>query len=304
MYAGFFVMAPSFDAPAVVLAPPDAPPIFPFVFVVIACGAVSGFHGLVSSGTTSKQIGRESDARMIGYGGMLGESLLGLMAVLACTAGFSDAGTWHSHYASWGSANSLGAKIGVFIEGGARFISALGVPNDLAVALVSVVVVSFALTTLDSATRLLRYNLSEMGQTLGLRNENRYLTSAMAVVVIGFFAFYRVDGRPVGLALWGLFGTTNQLLASLTLMVATVYLRQRGRNYWVTAIPMVLMTVTTLFAMVSNLSRFLREDQWLLFVVGIVLLILAIGVTIEVVRGLFADRGKDHLSTMSVFPEH
>jgi carbon starvation protein len=90
MYAGFFVLRPEFVSPAVVVSPEGAPPIFPFVFVVIACGAVSGFHGLVSSGTTAKQIDREEDARFIGYGGMIGESLLGLMAVLACTAGFSS----------------------------------------------------------------------------------------------------------------------------------------------------------------------------------------------------------------------
>ncbi|RMF20444.1 MAG: carbon starvation protein A, partial [Deltaproteobacteria bacterium] len=83
MYGGFVVLRPEFVSPAVVLAPPGAPPLFPFVFVVIACGAVSGFHGLVSSGTTAKQIASEDDARMIGYGGMIGESLLGLMAVLA-----------------------------------------------------------------------------------------------------------------------------------------------------------------------------------------------------------------------------
>ena len=303
MYAGFFLLGPSFDAPAVVMEPVDAPPIFPFVFVVIACGAVSGFHGLVSSGTTSKQIAREPHAQMIGYGGMLGESLLGLMAVLACTAGFADAGSWHDHYASWGSANSLGAKISVFIEGSARFIATLGVPQDFAVALVAVVVVSFALTTLDSATRLLRYNLTEMGQTLGLKHENRFVTSALAVAVIGFFAFYRVDGRSVGLALWGLFGTTNQLLASLTLMVVTVYLRQRGRNYWITAVPMVFMTVTTLIAMVSNLSRFASEQQWLLLTVGLLLLLLAIGVASEAVRALFAQRGKESVHSMAVFPD-
>ena len=88
-YIGFFLLAPSFAAPALNMTPADAPPIFPFVFIVIACGAVSGFHGLVSSGTTSKQIDKETDAVPIGYGGMIGESLLGLMAVLACTAGFS-----------------------------------------------------------------------------------------------------------------------------------------------------------------------------------------------------------------------
>jgi len=306
MYAGFFFLQPSFAAPAVVAAPEGAPPIFPFVFVVIACGAVSGFHGLVSSGTTSKQIDRESDARMIGYGGMIGESLLGLMAVLACTAGFSTPGVWHEHYASWGSANSLGVKISVFIEGSANFVAALGIPLALATGLISVVVVSFALTTLDSATRLLRYNIAEMGATMGMKNENRFITSALAVAVIGFFAFYRVDGQPVGLALWGLFGTTNQLLASLTLLVATLYLYQRGRNWLLTGIPMLAMTVTTLVAMVQNLSRFWDEGQTLLFSLGALLLVLALGIVVEGGRSISAARREAAargLPSMAVFED-
>jgi carbon starvation protein len=281
MYAGFFFLNPSFASPAIVAAPEGAPPIFPFVFVVIACGAVSGFHGLVSSGTTSKQIACESDARMIGYGGMIGESLLGLMAVLACTAGFSSPGEWHEHYAAWGSANSLGVKISVFIEGSANFVAALGIPLPLATGLIAVVVVSFALTTLDSATRLLRYNIAEMAATLGVERENRFVTSILAVVVIGFFAFYRLDGRPMGLALWGLFGTTNQLLASITLLVATIYLYQRGRSWWLTGVPMLAMTATTLVAMVRNLSRFWSEGQMLLFSLGSLLLLLALGIVVE-----------------------
>ena len=92
MYTGFFLMGPEFQAPAIQPSPAGAPPIFPFVFIVIACGAISGFHGLVSSGTTAKQLDRETDATFIGYGGMIGESLLGLIAVLACTAGFASPG--------------------------------------------------------------------------------------------------------------------------------------------------------------------------------------------------------------------
>lgn len=286
MYGGFFVLAPEFSSPAVVLNPEGAPPMFPFVFVVIACGAVSGFHGLVASGTTAKQLDRETDARAIGYGGMMGESLLGLMAVLACTAGFSSAGSWHQHYSSWGAANTLGGKLGVFIEGGARFVSTLGLPSELSTALISVVVVSFALTTLDSATRLLRYNIAEMGQGLGVKSENRFVTSALAVLAIGFFAFYEVDGKPMGLTLWGLFGTTNQLLASLTLILVSLYLYQRGRNPLVAVVPAVFMTITTVVAMVNNLGRFYEAGQHLLLAVGLLLLLLALGIVGEGLQAL------------------
>jgi carbon starvation protein len=303
MYLGFFVLGPSFAAPAVVLHPEGAPSLFPFVFVVIACGAVSGFHGLVSSGTTSKQIDRSSDAPMIGYGGMIGESLLGLMAVLACTAGFQSPETWQQHYSSWASAASLGSKVSIFIDGSANFVAALGIPLEFASALIAVVVVSFALTTLDSATRLLRYNLAEMGATLGLKNENRFVTSALAIGVIAFFAFYRVDGKSAGIALWGLFGTTNQLLASLTLLIASVYLLRRGRNWLVTGVPAIFMTSITLFAMISNLLKFWQEGQTALFVVGLILLLLAVGFVFEGTRAFFAARRMPVVEDLNVFLE-
>ena len=192
-YVGIFVLRPEFAAPAFRADPEGAPSFFPFVFIIIACGAASGFHSLVSSGTTAKQIDRETDARFIGYGGMIGESLLGLLAVVACTAGVVSAGgfsareVWLDTYQGWDSIQGLGAQVGVFITGTARFSStALGiVDHRTATAFVAVVVVSFALTTLDSATRLLRFNISEIGETLGIKAlGNRYLASGLAVIVI------------------------------------------------------------------------------------------------------------------------
>ncbi len=171
-YVGVFVWHPDFAAPAFRPDPAGAPPMFPFVFIIIACGAASGFHSLVASGTTAKQIDSEADARLIGYGGMIGESMLGLLAVLACTAGLvGPAATdptqvWQTTYADWASIGALADKIGAFVTGTSNFIEALGVAPELATAFVAVVVVSFALTTLDSATRLLRFNISEIGETL------------------------------------------------------------------------------------------------------------------------------------------
>lgn len=284
MYLGFLWLRPEFVAPAIDTAPEGAPSIFPFVFIIIACGAASGFHGLVSSGTTAKQIRTEGDARFIGYGGMIGESLLGLMAVLACTAGFASITDWEGHYGAWDRAQGLGNGIAAFVQGTARFVSSLGVPQDVAAIFIAVVVVSFALTTLDSATRLLRYNIEEIGDTLGIEaTRNRYGTSGLAVLAIAFFAFYEIAGRPAGLALWELFGTTNQLLAGLTLLVATFYLMQRGRNFWVTLLPMLFMLVSTITAMIGKLGDFRRIPDWPLFTVGLVLLVLAVWLVIEAV---------------------
>ncbi|HED65109.1 MAG TPA: carbon starvation protein A [Planctomycetes bacterium] len=279
-YVGFFVLRPSFAAPAIAHDPTGAPPLLPFVFITIACGAASGFHGLVSSGTTAKQLDREPHARPIGYGAMIGESLLGLLAVLACTAGFASPELWHEHYASWDSAKGLFDKIGAFIDGTTVFVSHLGMDADLARALIAMVVVSFALTTLDSATRLLRFNIEEIGASFRVPfSNNRYVSSLLACAAIAFFAFYKVDGKSAGLALWALFGTTNQLLAGLTLTLVTLWLRQRNKPTWPTAIPAVFMMGSTLIAMVVNLGSF--RGTPVLFGVGAVLLLLAVWLLVE-----------------------
>ncbi len=205
-------------------------------------------------------------------------------------------------YADWPSiADSLEAKVGTFITGAAHFIEHLGVSEQIAVAFVAVVVVSFALTTLDSATRLLRFNISEIGETLKLPVlGNRFVASALAVGAIGFFAFYEIGGKPAGIALWQLFGTTNQLLAALALLTVTLYLQQRGKNPYFTGVPMVLMLISTLTAMVFKLRDFWQGGNMTLFIVGLILLVLAVWLTIEAVITLVRGRGKPALTDMAV----
>ncbi len=295
-YIGFFILDPVFQAPPINANPEGAPSLFPFVFIIIACGAASGFHGLVSSGTTAKQLNRETDARFIAYGGMLGESLLGLLAVIACTAGFKNMTAWNAAYKDWATIQQgLAGKLGAFIAGCTNFITALGVDRNLAAAFIAVIVVSFALTTLDSATRLLRFYVSEIGQSIGLRFlNNRYLATTIAVLAICFFAFYKIDGKPAGLALWTLFGITNQLLAGLTLLVVTLYLHQRKRNPWFTGIPAIFMLLSTGFAITEKLIGFWRNDQILLLTVGSAILLIGITITIETLN---AFRRQDHHKT-------
>jgi len=291
-YIGLMVGGHEFAAPAVRLEPEGAPSVIPFVFIVVACGAASGFHGLVSSGTTAKQLDKETHAKSIGYGAMIGESLLGLLATLACTAGISSSEAWHGIYHDWASVQALPSKIDTFIQGTTAFLTSLGLSPDVAAALIAMVVVSFALTTLDSATRLLRFNVEEIGETFKIPGtQNRYVASAIACGVIALFAFYEVQvevggvmvARPAGLALWQLFGTTNQLLASLTLIVVTIYLRKKGWPSWPAAIPAVGMMTSTLVAMTINLSH--MTDP-LLIGMGIGLLLLGLGVLFEAVRAI------------------
>ncbi len=296
MLVGFFLLDPQWAAPAINPHPVGAPPMMPFLFIVIACGAVSGFHGLVASGTTAKQLDREGDAPFIGYGGMIGESLLALLAVLATTAGaFSSRAQWEAFYGSWDKAVGLHQKLGVFIQGNANFIHQLGLPYDFAAAFISVVVVGFAMTSVDTGARLLRFNLQEIGRTVGLSIlENRFVATALAIAAIGFFAFFRVDGKPAGLFLWTLFGTTNQILAGLTLLTVTIWLYRNRKPILYTMLPMLLVLGATISGMVMGVVKALRHDQMTVAAVGGVIFLLAAWVLIEavlVVRKLRRERG-------------
>ena len=286
IFVSFVILNPEFAAPAYNPAPAGAPPIYPFVFIVIACGAVSGFHALVSSGTTAKQLNKESDAPFVGYGGMIGESLLGLSAVLATTAGFSSSEAWHRHFSNWNSANGLAEKLDAYITGAANFLTTLGIPVEAGKAFMALVAVSFALTTLDSATRILRYNIEEISESIKIPAlGNRHVASLLAVVVIGFFALMKVPGPdgpvPAGTALWALFGTTNQIMAGLTLLSVTLYLYFRKKPFAFALWPMVFMVATTIAAMIYNIRAYALSGNLLLLVVGGAIMLLGLGLVFE-----------------------
>ncbi|MBW1762698.1 MAG: carbon starvation protein A [Deltaproteobacteria bacterium] len=163
LFLGVLIAHPDFDAPVYRTAEAGAPSIFPILFVTIACGAISGFHGLVSSGTTSKQIDRLRDSRLIGYGAMLGEGSLALASTLAAVAGIGLVGacalpgqgvvddlSWAVYYDSWGHAG--GNKAAAFVLGGGAFLEAVGLSSELARTLMAVLVIAFAATSLDTAS--------------------------------------------------------------------------------------------------------------------------------------------------------
>ncbi|MDP8246326.1 MAG: carbon starvation protein A [Candidatus Hinthialibacter antarcticus] len=277
LYFCVFFFAPTFSAPAINHGVENLPSMFPLLFVTIACGAVSGFHSVVSSGTTAKQLEKETDARAVGYGGMIAECCLGLIAVIACCAGVS-ADEWSAHYGQW-SQGGLYGSITFFVIGGANFISKLGVPQELAATFVALLIVSFALTTLDSGTRLLRYNLEELGATFRIPGmNNRFLSSTLAVVTVWYFAT-----SAFGANLWILFGTVNQLLAGLGLLAGTVYLLRLKRNIWVTALPMIFMLAVTLYAMTLNLQGYIAQGQTDRMIVGGIIMALAVGLILETI---------------------
>jgi carbon starvation protein len=272
-------------APALNSSPEGAPPWFPFLFITIACGAISGFHSLVGSGTTSKQLDKDTDARFVGYMGSLGEGSLAVGAVLATTAGIAIVGLdWNEQYADWGAAS--GGAVGNFVQGVAGFASNLGVPVTYGVIFAALVVISFAATTLDSGVRMQRYIIQEIGEIAGIRvlKENLTLVSVLAVVL------------PLGLAmapgnlafgrLWTLFGTTNQLTAGLALAVIAVWVLRNRRNPLAQIIPLAFLLTMTSWALLQNTLNFVRDGDWLLAPLNIVIFGLSIWLIVEAVSAL------------------
>ena len=282
-------------APAYNFQPEGAPPIFPFLFITIACGAVSGFHSLVASGTSSKQVAREKDALFVGYGSMLLESALAVLVIIAVAAGIGIAysaadGTlltgkaaWNAHYISWAASSGLGSKVNAMVIGSANMIAHLGIPKHLAVIIIGVFVASFAGTTLDSATRIQRYVISEL--FTGTRADflsGKYAATLFAVFTAAALAFITGASGKGALKLWPLFGAVNQLLAALALIVITVYLRLKGgRKYLFTALPATFMLIVTIWSVLLNQFRFMSAGNWLLSIINLLILALSIWMTGE-----------------------
>lgn len=281
LFIGLLVAHPEMQAPAINHNAEGGVPLFPFIFVTIACGAISGFHGLVSSGTTSKQLNKMKDSRMIGYGGMLGEGALAMIATLAVAAGISRT-DWLIHYETW----DLAAKGGItnFVHGASTFLDALHIPTVFGDTLISVIVISFAATSLDTAARVQRLILGELGTAYEIKPlKNRYVGALLAVVPALLLALLaEAPGKGLGsggFLLWPLFGATNQLVAGLTLLIATIYLWKTGRPVIYTLIPMVFLIVMTIAAMIWNFKAF--ADNPLLLILSAIILALSVWLLFE-----------------------
>ncbi len=251
-------------APLVNDVPAGSPPWFPLLFVTIACGAVSGFHSLVSSGTTSKQLDKETDARYVGYLGALGEGTLALCSILACAAGVvvfaaDPAAEWQTRYADWDSAS--GGAVGNFTEGVANFAGNLGIPLGVGGVFAAVVVISFAATSLDTAVRLQRYIIQEIAEIVRLRAVSRNLTIPTLLAVLIPFGLAIMPGDFAFGTLWQLFGTTNQLTAGLALAVIAVWVTKNNRNPIAVLVPLVFLVAMTTWALIIQLFGFATADD-------------------------------------------
>jgi len=285
LYGAVFIYMPDISAPAFNREMAvSGPSIIPLLFVTIACGAISGFHGIVASGTTSKQLDRETDARFVAYLGALGEGTLALITIVT-VSGIALAATpelWHQTYDKFGSGGSA-----EFVTGGANLISAAwGLPEGLAQTLLATMLVLFAGTTMDSGVRLQRYIIQEWGDIYGLPLlKNGVLATVVAVGACLLLAFGAGGSSGSGgLVIWPLFGSTNQLLASLTLLVISVMLISRGRQVRWTLVPMIIVMFMSFFSGLLTLKEFYREGNYLLMAIDLMVLATSVLVILEAAK--------------------
>ncbi len=289
---GLLYLAVLFGAPELVAPafnqelPADTPSIVPLLFVTIACGAISGFHGLVASGTTSKQLDKETDARFVGYFGAMGEGMLSLAAIICCTAGFATLTDWQQVYTAFGSGG-----VTAFVQGGGTLLAnGLGLPAELGGTILAVMAILFAGTTMDTGLRLQRFVIQEAGELAGMK-VNTLVGTLIAVGVCMALAFGAGSDGTGGMVIWPLFGTTNQLLAGLTLAVITVILIKLGRSPVYTLVPLVFLLAMSIYALLVQMGQFYRAENWLLLGMDVIILIAALWVTLEAIIAM--RKGRD-----------
>lgn len=251
--------------------------IFPVLFVTIACGAISGFHSLVASGTTSKQLDKVSDAKVVGFGGMLIESFLAILSVGAVVV--LSKGEYLSRLGTEG-------PVSLFSSGLGGMIGSLGIPVEFAVSFVALTVSAFALTTLDTCTRLARFTLQEyfedvktpMGKTL---SENRFVSTGLVVL---FSALLLASGEFA--TLWPIFGSANQLLAALALLTIAVWMIRKKKNALFVTLPMFFMFTVTLASLGLFAWKNFQDQVYVLSLIAALLFVLAISLMILATRSI------------------
>jgi carbon starvation protein len=291
LYGAVFLFLPDISAPAFNSRAAEAgPSIIPLLFVTIACGAVSGFHGIVASGTSSKQLNKETDARFVGYLGAVGEGTLALITIVT-VSGIALAATpeaWHALYHEFGAAGAS-----AFITGGANLIEqGWGIPAAVAQTMLATMVVLFAGTTMDSGVRLQRYIIQEWGEIYRIPLlGNGVVATVLAVGACLLLAFGAGGSAGTGgMVLWPLFGSTNQILAGMTLLVISVILIKLGRPSYYTLLPMLFVFSMSFMAACVTLLQFYRDGNYLLVVIDLIVIGTSLMVMLDAASAIVAYR--------------
>lgn len=269
--AGLLISQPQVTVPAFTGRSAEQGHIWPMLFVIVACGAISGFHSLVASGTTSKQLATERDALRVGYGAMVAEGIVAVVAVIAAAVIFKP-----------GDNPALLLKektpIGIFAEGYGSFTASFLGPYGAFIAMT--ILNAFIFTTLDSATRICRYVFEELFHV-----SNRYLSTLIIVGLSAALAFSNQWHK-----IWPVFGASNQLVAALALLVMSCWLLARGRIVWYTLIPALFMLVTTLAALGFLVVQSAGKRDFVLVTACGVLMALAVFMVCETVPLILSSK--------------
>ena len=283
-FIGVFFANPSLNIPAftgwTVIHGTQSRTLFPFLFVTIACGACSGFHALVASGTTAKQLSNETHIRPVAYGGMLLEGVLAILSIIAVAAMASP---------DFAAAMKNPNPVALIASGIAGFCTALKIPFEWANIFISLSIAAFLMTSVDTATRLARFTWQELfdpsagasGEAAKPRPAWSMIFSTMYVatgIVIALVALLLLGDPATAKSLWHIFASSNQLLAALTLLTASLWLIKRRRPCFFTAIPMLFMFAASgyaLFSLMRTSTGVLRVACVILFLMAIALLVLA-----------------------------
>lgn len=282
LYGAVFLTMPEMTAPAFNdQLSAGTPSIFPLLFVTIACGAISGFHGIVASGTSSKQLDKETDARFVGYLGAIGEGSLALITIVAvCSVAYAASPEqWHTLYANFSDGGAP-----AFIAGGAVLISSSwGLSEGFSQVLLATMVALFAGTTMDSGVRLQRYIIQEWGDIYKINLFNKGVPATLIAVAACLLLAFGAGGSSGagGMIIWPLFGATNQILASLTLLVITVMLMKLGRPAIYTLVPMIFVLITSFLAGLIQLVDFYQAGNYLLVTLDFIVLVVSVLVMLE-----------------------
>lgn len=292
-YLGMIVSVPKVNAPAFVSFSSKGGPLWPMLFVIIACGAISGFHSIVASGTTAKQLPNEASGKMIGFGGMVTEAVLaGLVIFIASSALIWDPSGAESAFGFQYLMTTVGDPILAFATGYGKFVSALpGITVVIGSFFGMVMLNAFVLTTLDTGTRLGRFIFSEL---LGRKKaifRNRWIASGFILVFAGILG--ATEGYK---AIWPIFGASNQLVAALALVVVTSYLVSIKRPKAFTLYPAIFMLVTTLAALFYQGFHFFKKSQYLLGITSVILIGLA-SIIVYDARSILFHIKKTHIDS-------
>jgi carbon starvation protein len=292
LYSAVFITLPDVSAPAFNTVAEGTPPIWPILFVTIACGALSGFHGIVSSGTSSKQLDNEKDARFVGYLGALGEGSLALITIVAVTGSLyaASGADWNAVYTGLSS----GPGQEGFIQGGAHLIhEGWGFSLPFSETMLAVMVVLFAGTTMDAGLRLQRYIIQEWGNIYNIEPlKNNILSTLVAIAACLALAFGVTNSNyenlgDGGMLIWPVFGATNQILASMTLLTIAVFLVKLGRPARYILAPMIFILFAALWASGWYLINHFQAGQWVLVVIEVAVVITTVFIILEATSVLF-----------------